>query len=102
MTRRRRRPTRLPYTALFRSAPVAAVAPAAAPEPATAPVQVEERAPWYRRAGPWLAADPRAGTTAPPLRPAPGGSEEHTPELQSLAQLVCRLLLEKKKRSTGG
>src|SRR5687767_16023712 len=74
MTRRRRRPTRLPYTALFRSAPVAAVAPAAAPEPATAPVQVEERAPWYRRAGPWLAADPRAGTTAPALRPAPGPS----------------------------
>src|SRR3989441_7506191 len=35
------------------------------------------------------------------LRPAlapPGGSEEHTSELQSLAYLVCRLLLEKKKR----
>src|SRR2546423_7606558 len=27
-------------------------------------------------------------------------SEEHTSELQSLAYLVCRLLLEKKKRST--
>src|SRR2546425_8360416 len=39
-------------------------------------------------------------------RPAGGGdraqrrrSEEHTSELQSLAYLVCRLLLEKKKRS---
>src|SRR5687767_15369680 len=29
--------------------------------------------------------------------PAPGRSEEHTSELQSLAYLVCRLLLEKKK-----
>src|SRR5687767_15379272 len=28
-------------------------------------------------------------------------SEEHTSELQSLAYLVCRLLLEKKKYSTG-
>src|SRR5205823_10072454 len=28
---------------------------------------------------------------------APGRSEEHTSELQSLAYLVCRLLLEKKK-----
>src|SRR2546425_2020529 len=29
--------------------------------------------------------------------PYPGRSEEHTSELQSLAYLVCRLLLEKKK-----
>src|SRR5947199_3329140 len=28
-------------------------------------------------------------------------SEEHTSELQSLRQLVCRLLLEKKKEETG-
>src|SRR5687767_15248046 len=28
----------------------------------------------------------------------PGRSEEHTSELQSLAYLVCRLLLEKKNR----
>src|SRR2546425_7804975 len=28
-------------------------------------------------------------------------SEEHTSELQSLAYLVCRLLLEKKKQPTG-
>src|SRR6266496_1752833 len=28
-------------------------------------------------------------------------SEEHTPELQSRRDLVCRLLLEKKKASTG-
>src|SRR2546430_7910365 len=29
--------------------------------------------------------------------PAPGRSEEHTSELQSQSNLVCRLLLEKKK-----
>src|SRR3989441_2655396 len=31
-------------------------------------------------------------------RPGWGRSEEHTSELQSLAYLVCRLLLEKKKK----
>src|SRR5690348_17832142 len=34
----------------------------------------------------------------PPLRP-PRRSEEHTSELQSPVQLVCRLLLEKKKKT---
>src|SRR2546423_4357691 len=33
-----------------------------------------------------------------PERPLVGRSEEHTSELQSLAYLVCRLLLEKKKK----
>src|SRR2546423_8808284 len=33
-------------------------------------------------------------------RPELGRSEEHTSELQSLAYLVCRLLLEKKKTYT--
>src|SRR2546425_9290974 len=33
---------------------------------------------------------------------APGRSEEHTSELQSLAYLVCRLLLEKKKKIDHG
>src|SRR2546425_6515032 len=32
------------------------------------------------------------------VRPPPNRSEEHTSELQSLAYLVCRLLLEKKKQ----
>src|SRR2546425_3535899 len=38
-----------------------------------------------------------------PARPVREGdrSEEHTSELQSLAYLVCRLLLEKKKRPEG-
>src|SRR2546425_8647398 len=33
-----------------------------------------------------------------PPRLPPARSEEHTSELQSLAYLVCRLLLEKKKK----
>src|SRR5687767_3117188 len=42
-----------------------------------------------------------AGGTSPekPFVASMGRSEEHTSELQSLAYLVCRLLLEKKKRS---
>src|SRR2546426_4832546 len=32
------------------------------------------------------------------IRSAPGRSEEHTSELQSPCNLVCRLLLEKKKK----
>src|SRR5260221_9546828 len=36
----------------------------------------------------------RIGPSAPPLR-----SEEHTSEVQSLTNLVCRLLLEKKKKT---
>src|SRR6266404_1495341 len=39
----------------------------------------------------WRHEDPRRA------EPAIGRSEEHTSELQSLAYLVCRLLLEKKK-----
>src|SRR2546425_8031880 len=33
------------------------------------------------------------------VTPRPRRSEEHTSELQSLAYLVCRLLLEKKKKT---
>src|SRR5688572_31118917 len=48
------------------------------------------------------AAGPPAAAPAPaPARPAPAAprhrSEEHTSELQSQSNLVCRLLLEKKK-----
>src|SRR3712207_7927382 len=42
------------------------------------------------------------GATSPPSRPRPcwrrSRSEEHTSELQSRQYLVCRLLLEKKKK----
>src|SRR2546425_6348312 len=56
----------------------------------------------------WRAVKLRASTSrvvaAPAKSPsgrspyASGRSEEHTSELQSLAYLVCRLLLEKKKK----
>src|SRR5262249_62205270 len=38
--------------------------------------------------------------TQSPAGPAGRRSEEHTSELQSLTNLVCRLLLEKKKKQT--
>src|SRR5437879_13754599 len=42
---------------------------------------------------------PRGRWARDPRRGCPGGrSEEHTSELQSPMYLVCRLLLEKKKR----
>src|SRR5690242_20879855 len=43
----------------------------------------------------------RAGGGRPCRRRSAGRSEEHTSELQSHVNLVCRLLLEKKK-NTGG
>src|SRR5436309_7610186 len=41
----------------------------------------------------------RSPTWSPPATPSAGRSEEHTSELQSRENLVCRLLLEKKKNS---
>src|SRR3712207_7155357 len=87
MIRRPPRSTLFPYTTLFRSsaspdrpppAPVAQTARAAVRNSRHAP---EPTAPRRRRGG-----HPR--------------SEEHTSELQSRQYLVCRLLLEKKKKST--
>src|SRR5260370_26995736 len=42
----------------------------------------------------------RCADRALPARLAPARSEEHTSELQSHLNLVCRLLLEKKKTAT--
>src|SRR5690606_39404894 len=55
--------------------------------------------------GYWAAAHPERFETTPrgvSLRERPGRhrSEEHTSELQSRENLVCRLLLEKKKKHT--
>src|SRR5256885_2925125 len=44
------------------------------------------------------ASRPRAGPGARRTGPPFGRSEEHTSELQSPCNLVCRLLLEKKKK----
>src|SRR5467141_4558656 len=72
MIRRPPRSTLFPYTTLFRSGgpPTAVRAPLSPANPTD-------------RAGP----------------PAAGRSEEHTSELQSHLNLVCRLLLEKKKKN---
>src|SRR5438874_8075135 len=48
---------------------------------------------------PWSARCTGAGSSAAYSRPGPTRSEEHTSELQSRRDLVCRLLLEKKKNS---
>src|SRR2546425_7030900 len=72
MIRRPPRSTLFPYTTLFRSLP----------------------RPRYRR------GDVTLRPSASPLAGRRVRSEEHTSELQSLAYLVCRLLLEKKKKKT--
>src|SRR5438093_2024832 len=76
MIRRPPRSTLFPYTTLFRS-------PAQAPGP-------PERAP--RPGARELRGRARRSALGRAAR-----SEEHTSELQSLTNLVCRLLLEKKK-----
>src|SRR2546425_1900765 len=84
MIRRPPRSTLFPYTTLFRSHP----APAARGARADAAALLLRRRPRRPR-------EPHAG--AEPRAVAVGRSEEHTSELQSLAYIVCRLLLEKKK-----
>src|SRR2546430_13229182 len=57
--------------------------------------------PGHRPPGPRALRAPRGGDVArrPARRPRPRRrSEEHTSELQSQSNLVCRLLLEKKKK----
>src|SRR5438045_9191299 len=52
-----------------------------------------------RATGGGTAPRPGGAGTFPPGA-STGRSEEHTSELQSLRHLVCRLLLEKKKKTT--
>src|SRR5688572_32586014 len=82
MIRRPPRSTLFPYTTLFRSPPASAGG-----SPTPRPHRGQPVHPG--RADPQLAV-----LTADPL---PRRSEEHTSELQSQSNLVCRLLLEKKK-----
>src|SRR5438132_7664043 len=74
MLRRPPSSTLFPYTTLFRSSRTADV----------------------------LHAPIAPGTTLTAPSVVPGRSEEHTSELQSHSDLVCRLLLEKKKLRTQG
>src|SRR6185437_17071584 len=62
--------------------------------PISCPDAARARSPGQPRPTTW---PPSRRCTAPRRRPR---SEEHTSELQSLAYLVCRLLLEKKKKCT--
>src|SRR5437763_13512794 len=86
MTRQPPRPTLFPYTTLFRSrGPV---------NPTTLPCSTRA---WVKQdAFVWLekAYQARSQELTYWLR-----SEEHTSELQSPMYLVCRLLLEKKKKN---
>src|SRR5690606_41743234 len=93
-------PPLFPYTTLFRSKSTCPTRTPASPSASTATSAT-------RRWG-WCAASARTATptrSTPPCaawhRPAteprsPFRSEEHTSELQSRENLVCRLLLEKK------
>src|SRR3712207_8132605 len=87
MIRRPPRSTLFPYTTLFRSGPDAQVSAQEAQD-----AGLRRRRQPRRRPGRGRGAGRR-------LRRARGGrSEEHTSELQSRQYLVCRLLLEKKKK----
>src|SRR5256714_10974299 len=97
MIRRPPRSTLFPYTTLFRSLPedfevkVLVLPDGADPDEFIRAQGVEE----YNR---------RRGQAVPHIQfvlehALAGRSEEHTSELQSLAYLVCRLLLGKKKQS---
>src|SRR2546425_2055771 len=87
MIRRPPRSTLFPYTTLFRSH-------GARPRAGAVPGGHRRRP--ARR---WDARSYHTDPGTPHLRPARARSEEHTSELQSLAYLVCRLLLEKKKKT---
>src|SRR2546422_3731644 len=82
MIRRPPRSTLFPYTTLFRSGVVSVVA-----------VWHERRALVFGKQAKSVAVIPATGSLAQVAR-----SEEHTSELQSRLHLVCRLLLEKKKK----
>src|SRR2546426_2669238 len=89
MIRRPPRSTLFPYTTLFRSRPDLSAPPLCCrPCPPHAPARVRARDPEGRRR---RQSPPHAATFA-------CRSEEHTSELQSPCNLVCRLLLEKKKK----
>src|SRR3712207_7847945 len=101
MIRRPPRFTLFPYTTLFRSFPDDVYLPIEAIariEPGVVRLAVTGEA---ALAEGWHAAPPVGVGFASTEYLAPGiRSEEHTSELQSRQYLVCRLLLEKKKKTT--
>src|SRR3712207_7512008 len=94
MIRRPPRSTLFPYTTLFRSAEVGRAVELVqhrAPPP--------DHRPLHRPADRDLSGPRRSRTATGPNRLMGRRSEEHTSELQSRQYLVCRLLLEKKKKT---
>src|SRR5687767_15934128 len=87
MIRRPPRSTLFPYTTLFRSG--------GEPQRLTWHPGADTVQGWTPDGAKIMFASGRQ-TSAPSAAPR---SEEHTSELQSLAYLVCRLLLEKKKKN---
>src|SRR2546425_7307295 len=92
MIRRPPRSTLFPYTTLFRSVRCAEIDDRARGEHVDVPGDSDGRTPSLER--------PLNREWAVDGESPIGRSEEHTSELQSLAYLVCRLLLEKKKKYT--
>src|SRR5687767_15289430 len=92
MIRRPPRSTLFPYTTLFRSCVWKSMSRMASV------CVLEPLCPWLSQfLVQRLEEVADAADVQPPVKGAVR-SEEHTSELQSLAYLVCRLLLEKKKR----
>src|SRR5688572_30942010 len=93
MIRRPPRSTLFPYTTLFRShARVTRISSRVVVTPASQSRSASNR---MVRNPFWTAAARISSTDAPCVI----RSEEHTSELQSQSNLVCRLLLEKKKET---
>src|SRR2546426_1762055 len=88
MIRRPPRSTLFPYTTLFRSLGMSETLPIVQLILAT-PAVLWAGWPLFQRA--WVSLEQRPT--------GPERSEEHTSELQSPCNLVCRLLLEKKKKN---
>src|SRR2546426_2508008 len=99
MIRRPPRSTLFPYTTLFRSA-VSRLTSALACDECGTVVRCAQYmlAVAYSRAAAKLECR-LCGRTEPLPDTCPSRSEEHTSELQSPCNLVCRLLLEKKKKN---
>src|SRR5690242_21042730 len=96
MRRRPPRSTLFPYTTLFRSG--IAYGKTAVPKPCTSPLKpgAGKEEPRPRPNSSEVSLSGMA--SSPVYGGLRGRSEEHTSELQSHVNLVCRLLLEKKKK----